>query len=231
MGAKAARGVPRQRRVMLVGISDRAVQIGLSFPLPYVRRWNAEYAGPEAAQGYSSVTIEVADKGAITAVAARARTMGLGVVDSGAEQAGLAITLVTLLFALVSLSIIAIATINIGHTFFRAVIERRREIGVLRAIGASRRDIELALLGEAAAVGASGGIVGLAVARLLGLGLDLASHRYVPDFPFKPESYFAFSGQMYAAILAFAVVACIAGAALPARRAARMEPADALSAT
>jgi len=79
-------------------------------------------------------------------------------------------------------------------------------------------------------VGLCGGLVGLAVARLLALGLDLASRRFVPDFPFKPETYFAFSAGLYAAILAFAVLACVAGAALPARRAARMEPADALTA-
>jgi hypothetical protein len=65
---KPARGVPRQRRAMLVGVSDRAIPIGVSFPLGYVRRWNEEYAGTEAGAGYTSVTVEVSDKSAVTDV-------------------------------------------------------------------------------------------------------------------------------------------------------------------
>ncbi len=224
-----SKGTPRQRRAMLVGVSDRAIPIGVSFPLAYVRRWNAEYAGEAAGRGYTSVVVEVADKGAVTRVAAAARAMGLSIVDNGAEQAGLAITLIGLLFALVSLAILAVATLNIAHTFFRTVAERRREIGVLRACGASARDIEGILLGEAAAIGATGGLVGLGVAVLLGLLVDLASRRWVPDFPFKPESYFHFSPLLCGGIVGFAMLACVAGALLPSLRAARLEPADALA--
>jgi ABC-type lipoprotein release transport system permease subunit len=240
VGPRAARGVPRQRRVMLVGVSDRAVPIGLSFPLAYVRRWNAEYAGEagsgapdgagKAAGGYTSVTLDVADRRAITSVAAAARGMGLTVVDSGAEQAGLAITLVTLLFGLVSLAILAVATINIAHTFFRVVVERRREIGVMRSVGASAGDIQRLLLGEAASVGLVGGIVGLSWAWLLAAAIDQASRRLLPEFPFKPETYFRFSPALVAGVVGFAVAACLLGAAWPARRAARMEPADAMTA-
>lgn len=231
VGPRAARGTPRQRKVMLVGVSDRAVPIGLSFPLACVRRWNAEYAGPDAGRGYTSITVDVADRSAITAVAARARGLGLAIVDSGAEQAGLAITLITALLILVSVAIIAVATINIAHSFFRAVAERRREIGILRAVGASRGDIQRILLGEAAAVGLAGGIAGLLVAFLASLAIDFASRRFVPDFPFKPDTYFHFSPGLIAAVLGFGVLACLAGAILPARAAARLQPAQALSGT
>ena len=230
VGPRAARGVPRQRRIMLVGVSDRAVRIGLSFPLAYVKRWNAEYAGEASGRSYTSVMVEVTDKSAITRVAAEARNMGLSLVDNGAEQAGLAITLVTLLFALVSLAILVVAAINIAHTFFRAVVERRREIGVMRAVGASERDIRWLLLGEAGAVGVCGGLAGLGAAWLASLAIDLASRRFVPDFPFKPQSYFHFSPALCLGVLGFAVVTCLAGALWPARTAARLQPAEALSA-
>ncbi|MSP62476.1 MAG: FtsX-like permease family protein [Myxococcales bacterium] len=229
MGARAARGVPRQRRAMLVGVSDRAIPIGVSFPLAYVRRWNAEYAGEAAARGYSSVVVEVKDQRAVTEVAAAARGLGLSVIDSGAEQAGLAITLIGLLFVIVSLAILAVATINIAHTFFRAVAERRREIGVLRAVGASGSDIRQILLGEAAAIGLCGGGVGLAAARVAALLCDLAARSHVPEL-FRPESFFRFPPLLVAGVLAFALLTCLAGALLPALAAARMEPAEALAA-
>jgi hypothetical protein len=229
MGPAASRGTPRQRRVMLVGVSDRAIPIGMSFPLPYVRRWNAEYAGDAAGRGYTSAVVEVSDRAALTAVAAQARALGLAVVDSGAEQAGLAITLIGLLFALVSLAILVVAALNIAHTFFRAVAERRREIGVLRAVGASANDVRLLLLGEAFAIGLTGGVSGLALGRAVAWFADLAARRVVPDFPFKPDSFFHFSPLVAAGVVAFAAATCLAGALLPALAAARLEPAEALS--
>lgn len=231
VGARSARGVPRQRKVMLVGISDRAVPVGLSFPLPYVKRWNAQYAGAEAGAGYTSVTVEVDDKSATARVAAAARELGLVVSDSGAEQAGLAILMITLLFTVVSLAIMGVAVLNIGHLFYRAIIERRRELGVIRALGAGARDVERILLGEAAAVGLSGGLVGVLVAWLASLAVDAAAHAWVPDFPFKPDSFFLFSPFVMMGIVAFAVVVCLAGAWWPARSASRLEPAAALSVT
>lgn len=229
LGAKASQGTPRQRRAMLVGVSDHGVPIGVSVPLSYVKRWNAEYAAQGGA-GYTSVTVEVADQGAVTAVVAAAREMGLGVADSAAEQAGLAITLMTLLLGLASIAILTVAVINIVHMFYRVVSERRREIGVLRALGASAADVRRILLGEAAAIGLLGGGVGVLFAYLLSRGVDAAVARWVPDFPFKPESFFIFSGVLVVGCLGFAVVACLGGALWPARGAARMDPAAALAA-
>ena len=226
----AAHGIPRQRKAMLVGVSDRAVPIGVSFPIAYVRRWYAEYAGEAAGRGYSSVVVEVSDRRAITRVAAAGRAMGLAVVDSGAEQAGLAVTLLGLLFALVSLAILIVATLNIAHTFFRAAAERRRELGVLRAVGATAADVRQLLLGEAAAIGVTGGTVGLAVAYFAAAIGDFAARRLIPDFPFKPETFFHFSPTLVAAVLGFAVATCLLGALFPALAAARTEPAAALSA-
>lgn len=229
MGGPAARGQPRQRRAMLVGVSDRAIPIGVSFPLPYVQRWNAEYVGGAAGQGASSVVVEVDDKRAITGAAAAGRALGLSVVDSGAEQAGLAITFVGLLFALVSLAIVVVATLNIAHTFYRAVAERRRELGILRAVGASAADVRQLLLGEALAIGLAGGAAGVVTARAAATLCDLAARRFVPDFPFKPESFFHFSPLLVLAVMGFAVAACLGGALLPALAAARTPPAEALT--
>jgi putative ABC transport system permease protein len=230
LGARAVQGTPRQRRAMLVGVSDHAVPIGVSVPLGYVKRWNAEYAGAKGGSGYTSVTVEVGDKGAVTSVVAAARELGLGVGDSAAEQAGLAITLMTLLLGLASLAILAVAVINIVHMFYRVVSERRREIGVLRALGASASDVRRILLGEAAAIGLLGGVVGVLFAYLLSRGVDVAVARWVPDFPFKPESFFIFSAALVVGCLGFAVVACLGGALWPARSAARLDPAAALAA-
>jgi ABC-type antimicrobial peptide transport system permease subunit len=135
------------------------------------------------------------------------------------------------LFALVSFAVIAVAALDIAHGFYRAVAERKREIGVLRAVGASAADVQRLFLAEAALVGLAGGALGLLVARLGALAVDGSARRLLPDFPFRPESWFAFDWRIAAIALLCAVLACMAGALLPARAASKMDPAEALTTT
>jgi ABC-type antimicrobial peptide transport system permease subunit len=194
----------------------------------YARAWNGEYVGDEAGRELSAVVAILKEGARSTELIAYARARGYDIADSGAEQAGLAITLMTLLFALVSLAILLVAAMNIAHGFFRAVAERRRELGLLRALGATERDLGALLLTEAAALGLIGGATGVVLARVAGLTIDLAASRFVPDFPFKPESFFSFDASVIAIGLGASLVACLLGAILPARLAARVDPAAAL---
>lgn len=227
IGASKSGVEPHQRKVMLVGISPHAAQLALTLPLGYVQAWNQQYA-PDAPK-LSSLVLEVKEGADVTRLTAAIRAMGFDVADSGAERAGLAITLVTLLFALVSFAMVSIAAINIAHSFFRTVAERRRELGVMRSVGAAARDIRALVLAEAAVIGAAGGALGVAVARLGALAVDAASRRFVPDFPFKPDSYFSFGWTLLAGALGCSILACMVGAYWPARAAARLEPTEALT--
>jgi hypothetical protein len=227
IGASKSGVEPHQRKVMLVGISPHAAQLALTLPLGYVQRWNKQYA--PGAPPLSSLVLEAKEGANVTALTAAIRDLGYDVADSGAERAGLAITLVTLLFALVSFAMVSIAAINIAHSFFRTVAERRRELGVLRSVGASARDVRTLVLAEAACIGLLGGVIGIVVARLLAFAIDAASRRWVPDFPFKPDTYFAFGWTLLAGALGCSILACMLGAFWPARAAARLEPTEALT--
>jgi putative ABC transport system permease protein len=230
LGSRARRGgKPIQRRFQLIGVSDKATPLGLTIPLGYIKRWNARYAGQEQATAYTSVILVVSSKADLTALAAYVKKLGFNLAENQGEKVGVFITLATVLFAMVSLIIIIIAAINIAHTFMMLIAERRREIGVLRAVGASRNHIRLVILGEAAVVGFLGGTIGILLAYVGARGADWFSATRVPDFPFKPETYFDFTPALVLASLAFAVLFCLLGALLPASRAAGMEPADALS--
>ncbi len=219
---------PHQRKFMLVGVSAAASPLALSVPMAYVQAWNAEYAGAAAGRELSSVVALVKKGSSTTALLAFARAQGYDIADSGAERAGLAMTLATSLFALVSFAILLVAGMNIAHSFFRVVAERRRELGLLRALGATERDLSAMLLAEAAVLGLAGGIVGVVGARVLGLLVDLGAARFVPDFPFKPASFFSFDASVVAIGLGASLAACLLGALLPARLAAGVDPASAL---
>jgi ABC-type antimicrobial peptide transport system permease subunit len=107
--------------------------------------------------------------------------------------------------------------------------ERRREIGLMRAVGASRLDIGKIVLGEAAIIGLVAGGAGVVAAIALARGIDYFSASKLPDYPFKPHTYFAFSPGLVLVALGFAVLFCVVGASLPARKAASIHPAQALS--
>jgi putative ABC transport system permease protein len=226
----ASRGRPVVRSMQFVGISEHAIPIGVTVPIAYVQRWNRTYAGEREGADYTSIVVTVRSKRDLTPLAAYIKEQGFDQADTGAEQAGLAITIVTALFALLATVIISVAAINIAHTFFAQVLERRRELALLRAVGATRADVALLVLGEAGAVGLTGAVAGLLLSRGLAALADLAAARYLPAFPFKPDSFFAFSGPLVLLAVGFAVVFALVGALWPALRAARLDPAAALGA-
>jgi hypothetical protein len=218
-----------RERAMLVGFSDKAIALGLTMPIGYVQRFNVEFGQPEDAQRYHSVIVMVPEKDDVASVAKAVEVASLDVADTGAEQAALLIAIFTLVFALVSVIIVGIAAVNIMHVFFMLVYERQHEIGIMRAVGASRGDIARIILGESAVLGMFAGVLGLGIAWGASFFVDWISGKYVPDFPYKPTTYFVFEWWILVGAIGFAVAFCVIGAFLPARRAARMEPAAVLS--
>lgn len=214
---------------MLVGFSRKAITLGITMPIGYTKRFNVAFGKPEDAQRYHSVILFVPNKEDVAAVAKAVEELNLEVADTGAEQAALLIAIFIAVFSLVSAVIVGIAAVNIMHVFFMLVYERQHEIGIMRAVGASRGDITTIILGEAAVLGVLAGVVGILLAVGAGAGFDSLSASYIPDFPYKPDSYFMFPWWLVASALGFSVSFCVFGAFLPARRAAKMEPAAVLS--
>jgi putative ABC transport system permease protein len=99
-----------------------------------------------------------------------------------------------------------------------AVTERTSEIGLLVALGAPRRTILVLFLGEAVALSALGGVMGL----LLGIGLAQLIHFVVPALPVHTPITFVVLAE------GIAIVIGLLAGVLPARRAARLDAVDAL---
>ncbi len=227
----AARGEPIERRCELVGFSDKAITLGVTMPIGYVQRFNGTF-GSEERGDYHSLLIETSNNEAVVPVAAYVTDrLNLALDDKyeNAQKAGLIITIITAIFSLISIVIVTIAAINITHTFLMVIAERRREIGLLRALGATRPNISAMILCEAVVVGALGGALGCGLGLGVAAGADAAFARFVQDFPFKPDTLFAWNPAFFAVAVGGAVFFCLLGALLPAARAANMDPAAALT--
>ena len=126
-----------------------------------------------------------------------------------------ALSLAVAAIAAVSL---AVAGIGILNVMLVSVSERTGEVGLLKAMGAGRRQVLAVFLVEATFLSSAGGLVGLAA----GYGLSLALARLFPALPASPPVW------AVTAALGLAVAVGIAFGLLPARRAARLQPVDAL---
>ncbi len=220
----------KEAALQLVGFSDRATLAGVSMPLTAVMRINRMYGAD--ADNYSSVMLRVQNADHVSEVAAAVRKMGFEIDESErnrALQIGEAVELVTLALSILAALITGLAAVNTMQAFYASVRERTREIGVLRAVGATRSDVAGVVLAEAAATGLAGGLVGVALARIVAALLDRVARTGLPDFPFKPSSFFHFQPGHIALGIAVALAAALIGAFFPARAAARLDPAKALT--
>jgi hypothetical protein len=220
---------PIRERMRLAGVSEMAIPLGVTLPLNEVRRLNAALDGPESADRYHSAVLEIRAKDRVPGVIEAVGGLGLEASDRGARRAALATAVIMVVLALVGAVLISVAGAHIMHVFYLVVMVRRREIGLLRAIGARRADIRALLLLEAGFVGLLSGTIGLIAARVAAVVADAVAAGRVPDFPFKPETFFTFSPWLMAAMLVLAIGACLVGALPPAIRAAAGDPSEALA--
>lgn len=115
------------------------------------------------------------------------------------------------------------AAIALLNTLLLSVIERRRELGVLRAMGASRSFLSKMVLAEAAAVAIVGALTGLVIGAVLHyLSDEILSATTSIDISYSPR-------PITLVYVGVSVVLCLVGALVPARRAARMNITEAIA--
>jgi putative ABC transport system permease protein len=123
---------------------------------------------------------------------------------------------------------LAVAFIGIVNTLVMAILERRREIGIMKAIGASDGDIKKLFFAEAGAMGILGGVVGVALGWAIGQVINLGTNIYLKHQSFPPEHFWSVPWWLVAFALLFSFLVSLAAGLYPAGRAARLDPVQAL---
>ena len=129
----------------------------------------------------------------------------------------------TLLIGLASISLL-VGAIGIANTMYTAVLERNREIGIMKSIGAKNSDITQIFLIESALIGFVGGTIG----TLMGAGMALLAESLIGTF--LGEGFFQvfLPWWLLLGAIAFAMVVGVISGIFPARQAASLNPVDAL---
>ena len=217
-------------QAQVVGVSDRGVLAGIMIPLEVALRLNRDAKAD--AESFSGVALQALEPSRVPELVMAVKAMGFRVDDQErrmAENAGAAVAITTSALALLSVLICVLAAFNIAHALSASVRARERELGVMRAVGASRGDIFSLVVTEAAVLGACGGALGTLLAVLGRFAVDLAALKLLPDFPFKPDTFFQLPWWLWLTGASLGVLASVAGSVGPARRAARIDPARVLA--
>jgi len=131
-----------------------------------------------------------------------------------------------------AVGLIALITASLGivNTMVMSIIERTREIGVLKSLGADDRDIRVLFLAESGMIGSIGAVFGIAVGWLITRVAYLVAYMILQQKDLPPMPFDPFSLPWWLILTAFAfglVVSLLAGL-YPAARASRVDPVEAL---
>ncbi len=217
-------------QLQLVGVSNRGLLAGVTIPLETAKRINR--ASGADAETFTAVTLLAASQGDVPAVVNAVKELGLQVDDQEqqmAQNAAAVVVLTTAAMALLSGLICLLAAVNIAHALASAVRARARDIGIMRAVGASQADIRNWVLGEATVLGLVGGLVGTLLAIGAAVGIDIWVTQALPPFPFKPDTFFDWPVWLWGAGVLLGTAAAFFGAWGPGRQAARIDPAATLA--
>ena len=217
-------------------------------PLPAAHQWSIDHRGPMSevalalaresgslgkaeSEGYDSAVIRVDNPVVLTDVRKRLTEMGFGsfsIVDQLDQIRTVFLIIDSVLGLLGGISLL-VASFGIANTMIMSILERTREIGIMKAIGAEDREVKLIFFFEAAVIGLTGGVIG----ALAAWGIDGISNRLAYRFILKPQGssfidFFSLPPYLWLGAILFALVVSILAALYPAARAARIDPVRAL---
>ena len=238
--------VPKEMRLRIVGVVDTEpasgfggygngrllipLQVAMTLRAAQINDLRDIVRGTASAQTFASLTVRAKGPAYVEALEASIKNMGFGafsLLDASKSLATFFRVLDMLLGIFSSLALF-VATLGIVNTLVMAILERRREIGVLKALGASDRDVKQLFFFEAGVMGLFGGIFGAFLGWLIGRALTFGTNVYLHRRDLPSVEITSVPWWLVLGAIAFAVFVSLVAGLYPASRAARLNPVEAL---
>jgi putative ABC transport system permease protein len=156
--------------------------------------------------------------------------MGYGAfsINDALQGAKRAFIILDIVLSLIGSIALAVSSLGIMNTMVMSILERTREIGVMKAIGASDGDIRRIFLVEASTIGVLGGAAGVALGWVVGRVINFAANIYIQRQGGEPGNLFSLPLWLIASAIGFSWLVSLLAGSYPARRAAKLNPIQAL---
>lgn len=238
--------IPREKKLRIVGIVETEPAAGfggfgsgrLLIPLAVAQTLRAAQVndlrdvvrGTPASPAYASLTVRAKGPSQVEAIEASIKDMGFTAFSllDATRNLRLFFTIFDLLLAIFGSLALTVATLGIINTLVMAILERRREIGILKALGAADRDVQQLFFAEAGVMGLLGGIFGVGIGWMIGKSVTWGTNIYLQRQNLPPAHVFSVPWWLVLGAIAFAVVVSLIAGLYPASRAARLDPIEAL---
>lgn len=238
--------VPREKKLRIVGVVETEPAAGfggfgsgrLLIPLDVasalrVAQVNDLREALRASSGktnYASLTVRAKHPSQVEAIEAAVKKMGFAAFSllDASRNLRLFFTIFDLLLGIFGSLALAVATLGIINTLVMAILERRREIGILKALGAADRDVKELFFVEAGVMGLLGGVFGVAFGWFIGKSVTWGTNLYLQRQNLPTAHVFSVPWWLVLGAIAFAVIVSLIAGLYPATRAARLNPVEAL---
>lgn len=179
---------------------------------------------------YASLTVRVKSPSLVDATEKKIKDLGFGAFSlfDASKSLRIFFSVFDLLLGIFGSLALAVATLGIINTLVMAILERRREIGVLKALGAADSDVKQLFFVEAGVMGLAGGVLGVFFGWLIGQALTLGTNIYLKRQDLPGVNISAVPWWLIAGAIGFAVLVSLIAGLYPASRAAKLNPVDAL---
>lgn len=238
--------IPREKKLHVVGIVETEPAAGFGgvgngrvlIPLAVAETLRAAQAndlrdvlrGSNSKSSYMSLTVRAQSPAKVAAIEKAIKDMGFAAFSllDATRNLSLFFTIFDMLLGIFGSLALAVATLGIINTLVMAILERRREIGVLKALGAADRDVKQLFFAEAGVMGLLGGLFGVGFGWVIGRAVTIGTNIYLKRQNLPTTDIFSIPWWLVIGAIAFAVIVSLAAGLYPASRAARLNPVEAL---
>lgn len=248
-GSKESAGfsiVPKDEELRIVGVveTDPAGGFGpygrgrLFIPMQVAERLRAAQANDlrdllrdtPNKRNYENLTVRVSGASKVKDVETAIKNMGFAAYSIlDATQALQQVFAVFDIFLLIFGSLaLVVASLGVINTLVMAILERRREIGILKALGAADRDVKRLFFVEAGTMGFLGGIIGVLMGFLISRAINLGTNIYLARRDLPAITVTSVPWWMVGVAIVFSILVSLVAGLYPASRAARLDPVQAL---
>ncbi len=188
------------------------------------------FASTQQQQGYSTIGIRLTSPKYVDPMKKQMEELGFetfSFMDQLQEIKTVFIFIDMFLFA-VGMIAITVASLGIINTMVMSILERYNEIGIMKAVGASDRDVRKIFFFEAGVIGFMGGVFGLALGWIVSLLVNLIINGFANREGVPHMDYFSFPWWLCLGAIFFSILVSLIAGIYPTIRAARVDPIVAL---